>query len=145
MKATELYEQLVTGITDSLLNEAERVNSRGIQGVRLSPEDVEKAAAARRQRAPMEPSENIQKQLGELRTALDSGNVTRKDGSVVKMHPEIRKRMQAEHDRIVGAMGGNPLIKGREAASKALDAIMVAPEPEERKPTGEEAFNALFK
>jgi len=135
MNATELYEQLVTGITDSLLREEFRGTAPGgIKILRLSAEE----ASARKPRAPMELSDTAKAHLGELRTALDTGKIRRRDGSVVNMHPEIRKRIQAEHDRIVGAMSGKP-------AGNPLDAIMVAPEPEVRKPTGAEAFNALFK
>lgn len=142
MNASELYEQLVTGITDSLLDEAVRGTAPGgIKILRLSADE----ASVRKPRPPMEVSDTMKAHLNDLRTALDTGKITRRDGSVVNMHPEIRKRIQAEHDRIVGATGGTPLVKGREAASKAPDAIMVAPEPEERKPTGAEAFNALFK
>lgn len=142
MNASELYEQLVTSIADSMLGEEVRGTAPGgIKILRLSADE----ASARKPKAPMELSDTAKSHLGELRAALDSGKVTRRDGSVVNMHPEIRKRVQAEHDRIVGAMGGNPLVKGREAAAKALDSIMVAPEPEVRKPTGAEAFNALFK
>lgn len=148
MNATELYEDLVYKLTDALLDEAIKFNTRGIQGIRIGADEAgpRRPVGGIKPREERDISDAAKAEHARLKGMLDSNSFTKNTGETLPMPRGLRLKIQGQFDALQSMLGMSQEPTGRDAAKARLDSIMAPDDkPETQEPTGADAFHALFR